>query len=431
MTENWVRRALERKRDGEPIDSATWHDLIAGYSAGTIDEAPIAALAMACTIRGMEDDEIVALTEAMVESGETIRFALGTPAVDKHSSGGVGDTVSLVAVPIVAACGVPVPKLSGRALGHTGGTLDKLEAIPGVRTDLATADFMAQVERIGCAIAAQSARLVPADKKLYALRDRTGSVPCIGLIAASMVSKKIAAGADGIVFDVKCGRGAFMKTRADARALAEQLVALCGRFGRRASALISDMNEPLASRVGTGLEAIEARDVLRGTARDPRFDELVLIVCDEMLRVSGRDDGYERARAAIVDGSAYERFVWMIEAQGGTRAALEALVPAEPRTFVCAERDGFVTGIDAVAIGEAARDLVLASGSLAGVHLIARTGTPVVAGEPLAEIHGDPGFAPRIAAAYALGDRAPAPIDLVAAIVRDAAGSRASNAVAG
>jgi len=431
MTENWLRRALERKRDGEPIDSATWHALIAGYAAGTIDEAPIAALAMACTIRGMAGDEIVALTEAMVDSGETLRFSLGTPVVDKHSSGGVGDTVSLVAVPVVAACGVPVAKLSGRALGHTGGTLDKLEAIPGVRTNLSAADFIAQVERIGCAIAAQSERLVPADKKLYALRDRTGTVPCVGLIAASMVSKKIAAGADAIVFDVKCGRGAFMKSRADALALAEQLVALCARFGRRSSALISDMNEPLAARVGTGLEAIEARDVLRGSARDPRFDELVLLVCDEMLRVSGRDDGYERARAAIVDGSAYEKFVELIEAQGGTRAALEALVPAEPRTIVRAERDGVVTGIDAVAIGETARDLVLASGPTAGVRIIARTGTAVAAGAPLAEIAGDAVFAARVAAAYALGDQAPAPIDLVAAIVRDASASPASNALAG
>jgi len=431
MTENWVRRALEGKRDGQPIDSATWHNLIAGYAAGTIDEAPIAALAMACTIRGMEDDEIVALTEAMVASGETLYYDLDTPVVDKHSSGGVGDTVSLVAVPIVAACGVPVAKLSGRALGHTGGTLDKLEAIPGVRTDLSSEEFVAQVERIGCAIAAQSDRLVPADKKLYALRDRTGTVPCIGLIAASMVSKKIAAGADGIVFDVKCGRGAFMKSRADAFALAERLVALCGHFGRRASALISDMNEPLASRVGTGLEAILARDVLRGVIRDPRFDDLVLLVCDEMLRVAGRDDGHERARAAIVGGSAYERFVALIEAQGGSRAALEALAPAESLTLVRAERDGIVTGIDAVAIGEAARDLVAASGPTAGVRIVARTGSAVKAGDPLAEIAGDASLAPRVAAAYALGDAAPAPIELVAATIRDAAGSPASNAIAG
>jgi len=431
MTENWVRRALERKRDGGAIDSATWHDLIAGYAVGTIDEAPIAALAMACTIRGMADDETVALTEAMVASGETLYFDLDSPVVDKHSSGGVGDTVTLVAVPIVAACGVPVAKLSGRALGHTGGTLDKLEAIPGVRTDLSSEDFVAQVERIGCAIAAQSDRLVPADKKLYALRDRTGTVPCIGLIAASMVSKKIAAGADGIVFDVKCGRGAFMKSREDATALAQRLVALCGRFGRRASALISDMDEPLGSRVGTGLEAIEARDTLRGTVHDARFEELVLRVCDEMLRVSGRDDGYERARAAIAGGSAYEHFVALIEAQGGTRAALEALTPAEPLTLVRAPRDGIVTEIDAVAIGEAARDLVAASGPTAGVRIIARSGTAVTAGDPLAEIAGDASIAARVAAAYTLGGTAPPPLDVVAAIVRDAAGSPASNAVAG
>lgn len=428
MTENWVRRAVEKKRDGEALPAQTWRDLIAGYASGAIDEAPIAALAMACTIRGMDEDETVALTEAMVASGETIRFALGTPVVDKHSSGGVGDTVSLVAVPVVAACGVPVAKLSGRALGHTGGTLDKLEAIPGVRTDLSLEAFVAQVERIGCAIAAQSARLVPADRQLYALRDRTATVPCIGLIAASMVSKKIAAGADAIVFDVKCGRGAFMKSRADAFALAERLVALCGRFGRRASALISDMSEPLASRVGTGLEAIEAREVLRGAAEDARFHELVLAVCDEMLRVCGRENGYEHAREALASGAAYERFVALIEAQGGTRAALEGLRAAEPATIVAAPRGGVVDAIDAVAIGEAARDLVLACGPAAGVRILARTGATVAQGAPLAEIFGAPAPAARVAAAFSLGTLAPPPVELIAAVVRDAGGFPVSNA---
>jgi pyrimidine-nucleoside phosphorylase len=226
MDDGWLRRAIEAKRDGGALDAATWARIIAGYVSGDIDDAPMAALAMACAIRGMADEEIVALTDAMIRSGDVLEIHTDGVAVDKHSSGGVGDTVSLIVVPLVAACGVPVAKLSGRALGHTGGTLDKLEAIPGVRTDLSPHEFVAQVERIGCAIAAQSERLVPADRKLYALRDRTGTVPSIGLIAASIVSKKIASGAGAIVFDVKVGSGAFMRTRTDALALAELLVRL-------------------------------------------------------------------------------------------------------------------------------------------------------------------------------------------------------------
>src|SRR3984885_8041687 len=222
MTESWVRRALDIKRTGGVVPASTWERLIDGYVAGTIDEAPIAALLMASAIQGLSPGETQALTEAMIRSGDTITFA--GRAVDKHSTGGVGDSVSMIVVPIVAACGVAVAKLSGHALGHTGGTLDKLEAIPGVRTDLSPAALVAQVERIGCAIGAQSDRLVPADRKLYALRDRTATVPSVGLIAASIVSKKIAGGASAIVFDVKTGAGAFMSTLEQARELAVAMV---------------------------------------------------------------------------------------------------------------------------------------------------------------------------------------------------------------
>jgi len=422
MDDGWLRRALETKRDGDPLDAGTWHRIIAGYVAGTVDEAPMAALAMACAIRGMDDAETEALTDAMVQSGDVLSFP-GRTVVDKHSSGGVGDTVSLIAVPLVAACGVPVAKLSGRALGHTGGTLDKLEAIPGVRTDLAPAAFVAQIERLGCAIAAQSERLVPADKKLYALRDRTGSVRSIGLIAASIVSKKIAGGAGAIVFDVKAGNGAFMRTLDEARALAETLVRLCGRFGRRASALVSDMEEPLGAAVGSGIEAVEARDFLRGDERDPRLCEAVLAVAHEMLRVGGvaEDAIVPRALDALASGAAYERFVQMIEAQGGTRAALEAVAPHPARRSAVAAQDGFVTAIDAVAIGELARELTVADGPFAGIRIVARVGTPVRRGEVLAQIAGRHTSADAVVQAFRIGERAPAARPLVDTIVRDAA----------
>jgi pyrimidine-nucleoside phosphorylase len=432
LDDGWLRRALETKRGGGALEAITWQRIIAGYVDGSIDEAPVAALAMAVAIRGMDLAEITALTEAMVASGDVLSYphlARGTlGVVDKHSSGGVGDTVSLIAVPLVAACGVPVAKLSGRALGHTGGTLDKLEAIPGVRTDLSPAEFVAQVETIGCAIAAQSARLVPADQKLYALRDRTGTVPAIGLIAASIVSKKIAGGADAIVFDVKAGRGAFMRTIEDALALSETLVRLVERVGKRASALVSDMEEPLGAAVGTGIEAIEARDFLRGETHDPRLAAGIWPVVHEMLRVAGvaEERIVPQSVGALESGAAYERLVQLIEAQGGTRAALEGITVDPRRATATAPRSGVVTAIDTVAIGELARRLV-AGGPFAGIRIAARVGTPVKAGEVLAEVAGPGVEVAEVARAFTVGEVARAPRPLVATIVRDARQAAPSN----
>jgi pyrimidine-nucleoside phosphorylase len=422
MDDGWLRRALAAKRDGGALDNETWRRIIAGYVAGEIDDAPVAALAMACAIRGMEAGEIAALTDAMVRSGDVLHFGAGRTVVDKHSSGGVGDTVSLIVVPLVAACGVPVAKLSGRALGHTGGTLDKLEAIPGVRTDLGNEAFVAQVEAIGCAIAAQSERLVPADRKIYALRDRTGTVPSIGLIAASIVSKKIAAGADAIVFDVKAGRGAFMRTVADATVLAQTLVRLAAGFGKRSSALVSDMEEPLGAAVGSGIEAVEARDFLRGDDRDPRLAEAVFAVAHEMLRVGGVAEGEIEARTldALQSGAAYERLGLLVEAQGGTRAALEGIAAHPHRTTATARSGGVVTAIDAAAIGELARDLTVADGPFAGIRIIARVGTPVRAGDALAECAGTSVDPQAVARAFTLGAQAPPARKLVETVVRDA-----------
>ena len=421
--DGWLRRALSAKREGAALDAATWARIINGYVRGAIDDAPVAALAMASAIRGTSDEEIFALTDAMVRSGDVLRYRGGRTVVDKHSSGGVGDTVSLIAVPLVAACGVPVAKLSGRALGHTGGTLDKLEAVPGVRTDLSPDAFVAQVEAIGCAIAAQSDRLVPADKRLYALRDRTGTVPARGLIASSIVSKKIAGGAGAIVFDVKAGRGAFMRTVGEARELAETLVRLAARFGRRASALVSDMEEPLGAAVGSGIEAVEARDFLRGDERDPRLAEAVFAVAHEMLRVGGlsEHDVESRALDALQSGAAYERLGALVEAQGGARDALDRIAAHPHRTTATAPRDGVVSAIDAVAVGELARDLVAADGPFAGIRIVARLGTPVRRGDVLAECAGPSADPHRVASAFTLGPSPPPPRPLVASVVRDSA----------
>jgi len=421
--DGWLRRALSAKREGSALDARTWSRIVDGYVHGAIDDAPVAALAMACAIRGMTDEEIFALTDAMVRSGDVLRYGGGRTVVDKHSSGGVGDTVSLIAVPLVAACGVPVAKLSGRALGHTGGTLDKLEAIPGVRTDLAPEAFVAQVETIGCAIAAQSERLVPADKQLYALRDRTGTVPARGLIASSIVSKKIAGGAGAIVFDVKAGRGAFMRTAGEALELAETLVRLAARFGRRASALVSDMEEPLGAAVGSGIEAVEARDFLRDDERDPRLAEAVFAVAHEMLRVGGLTEHEVESRALdrLQSGAAYERLAQLVEAQGGTRAALDRIAAHPHRSTATAPHDGFVVGIDAVAVGELARELVAADGPFAGIRIVARAGTPVRGGDVLAECAGPSADPRRVASAFTLGPSPPPPRALIAGLVRDSA----------
>ena len=392
-----MRRAIARKRDGDDLGGALWHDIVAGYLAGACDDAQMAALLMACVIRGLSPAETEALTRAFVASGETLD-APDPRTVDKHSSGGVADTATLAVVPLVAACGVPVAKLSGRALGHTGGTLDKLEALPGLRVDLEPERFFAIVADVGCAIAAQSARLVPADKRVYALRDRTSTVPSPGLIAASIVSKKIAGGAHGFVFDVKCGNGAFVADPAAAADLAETLVRLTCAFGRRAHAFVTDMNEPLGRAIGTGLELIAARDLLRGDgdAGDDRLRALVVRIACAMLALAepSRDasdvrDDDARVRDALASGRAFETFERMLVAQGAAVHDLSALAPHGTRADVVADRSGLVAAIDTVALGECARDLVAAHGPGAGIVVRVRLGDALVAGAPLATVYGD------------------------------------------
>jgi pyrimidine-nucleoside phosphorylase len=389
---------IERKRDGHELGGEELVELILAYARGDVPDYQLAAFCMAVYFRGLSSAETFALTDAMVRSGETIDVgaALGRRVVDKHSTGGVGDKTSIAVGPIVAACGVPFGKMSGRGLGHTGGTLDKLESIPGFRVELPTDAFLAQVRDIGIAIVGQTADLVPADKKLYALRDVTATVDNVSLIAASIMSKKLAAGADAIVLDVKVGDGAFMKTLEDAEVLGEAMLALGQRAGRDVVCLLTDMDQPLGAAVGNALEIREAVATLRGEG-PPDFHELVIDAVAHLLALSdlGVDlgEGRRRAETAVQDGSALAAYERWIRAQGGDPA--EAALPTAPVVReVRAPRSGYVAGLAALPVGIAA--LRLGAGRrtkddpidhAVGVVCRRKRGDAVAEGEPLAEIH--------------------------------------------
>jgi len=414
---------IRRKRDGEDLAAGEIGELVLAYARGDVPDYQLAAFCMAVYFRGLNGAETFALTDAMIRSGETIELGreIGRKVVDKHSTGGVGDKTSLAVGPIVAACGVPFGKMSGRGLGHTGGTLDKLESIPGFRVELTTEEFLRQVREVGLAIIGQSANLVPADKLLYALRDVTATVDNISLIAASIMSKKIAAGADAIVLDVKVGDGAFMKTIEDARELAQMMLELGRHAGREVACVLTDMDQPLGQTVGNALEIRETIATLRG-AGPPDFTELVLSACAHLLAFSDLDldeeAGRERASAAVQDGSALAMYERWIAAQGGDPAE-EALPTAPVVREVAAETGGFVRAIGAVAVGMAA--LRLGAGRrtkeeridhAVGVRCLKKRGDAVTADEVLAEIHArDDESAGRacaeVLAAYAVGDEAP------------------------
>src|SRR6476469_3553291 len=306
---------IERKRDGGELSAEEWNELMLGYARDEVPDYQLAALAMAIFFRGLTPRETYDLTNAMIATGDTVDLhsALGRKVVDKHSTGGVGDKTSIAVGPIVAACGVPFAKMSGRGLGHTGGTLDKLESIPGFRVELSTEELVAQVRDAGMAIVGAGADLVPADKRLYALRDVTATVDIVPLIASSIMSKKLAAGAQAIVLDVKVGDGAFMRTLDDARVLAEQMRDIGTMAGREVTCLLTDMDQPLGRAVGNALEVDEARDTVRGDGPED-FTELVLDASARLLAYSDLgidvEEGRCRAEAAVQDGSAldlYER----------------------------------------------------------------------------------------------------------------------------
>jgi pyrimidine-nucleoside phosphorylase len=414
---------IERKRDGGELSAGELDGLMLGYARDEIPDYQLAAWLMAVFFRGLTSAETHALTEALIKTGETLdlRSALGRKVVDKHSTGGVGDKTSIAVGPIVAACGVPFAKMSGRGLGHTGGTLDKLESIPGFRVDLSTDEFVAQVRDAGMAIIGASANLVPADKKLYALRDVTATVDNYSLIAASIMSKKIAGGAEAIVLDVKVGDGAFMKTLEDAQALAEAMLDLGGRSGRNVVCLLTDMDWPLGRAVGNALEIREAIATLRGEG-PPDFVELVLAATARLLEVSDlgvdEDEARSRAEEAIAGGSALAAYERWIRAQGGDPD--EAALPTAPEVReLRAARAGYVSELGAVRVGQAA--LHLGAGRQAkddlidhavGIVCLRKPGDHVVEGETLAELHARSEDAAteaahELEAAYVIADEQP------------------------
>jgi pyrimidine-nucleoside phosphorylase len=420
---------IRRKRDGERIQPDELAELVLAYARGDVPDYQMAAFCMAVFFTGLDGTETFALTDAMIRSGETIELgaALGRKVVDKHSTGGVGDKTSLAVGPIVAACGVPFGKMSGRGLGHTGGTLDKLESIPGFRVELTTEEFVEQVRRVGLAIIGQTANLVPADKLLYALRDVTATVDNVSLIAASIMSKKIAAGADAIVLDVKVGDGAFMKTLEDARELAGLMLELGKHAGREVVCVLTDMDQPLGQAVGNALEIRETIATLRGQG-PPDFTELVLGASAHLLALSdlGIDEttARERAAAAVNDGSALERYERWIGAQGGDPA--ESALPSAPVVReVAVDSSGYVEAIGAVDIGLAA--LRLGAGRQAkdqdidhavGIRCLKKRGDGVAEGEAIAEVHARTDEAARhaeaeVLAAYEFGEDPPPPRPIV------------------
>ncbi len=398
-----MNEIIEKKREGLPLTKEEITFFVNGYTDGSIPDYQVSALLMAIYFQDMNDEERANLTMAMVNSGEQIDLsAIDGIKVDKHSTGGVGDTTTLVLGPLVAACGVPVAKMSGRGLGHTGGTIDKLEAIEGFHVELSSEDFVKQVNELKLAVIGQSGNLTPADKKLYALRDVTATVSSIPLIASSIMSKKIAAGAGAIVLDVKTGDGAFMKTTEDARELAKAMVQIGNSVGRKTMAIISDMSQPLGRAIGNSLEVIEAIDTLKGNGPED-LTELCLTLGSQMVVVGGKASTLDEARAmlenVIKDGSALEIFKQFIKWQGGNEAVVDdvSLLPqAEFKIEVSATTSGYITFMEADEIGTAA--MLLGAGRATkesvidlavGIMLNKKVGDYVEQGDSIATIYAN------------------------------------------
>lgn len=388
------------KRDGKAIDPSVIRSLVDAYTAGHLPDYQMSAFLMAAFINGLDDDESWALTEAMLESGETVDLSsVDGIKVDKHSTGGVGDKISLVLAPVVAACGVPVPMISGRGLGHSGGTLDKLESIPGFRTDLSLDEFRSQIDRIGVSMIGQTDEIAPADRMLYALRDVTGTVEYAPFITASIMSKKLAEGIDALVLDVKCGRGAFMQERAAAEELAHMIVAVGARFGKPTVAILTRMEAPLGYAVGNWPEVREAIRCLKGEDV-PDVTALTLKLSGEMLALGGvvdtPEEGEERAADAIDSGLAYEKLADLVLAQGGDPWALDVDRPHHVTEIEVRYTDGpsgYVSAIDSRTIGYLAVDLGAGRRTIAervdpgaGIVFAKRVGDEIRPGDLLATL---------------------------------------------
>jgi len=427
---------IVKKRDGGTLSKHEIDFFVQGYARGEIPDYQAAAWAMAVLLNGMVRQETIDLTLSMSASGETLDLHDVAPiVVDKHSTGGVGDKTTIAVAPMVAACGLAVGKMSGRGLGFSGGTLDKLEAIPGYRVDLDVEQFKAQLSRVGIVVSGQTKRLAPADGKLYALRDVTGTVPSLSLIASSIMSKKIAAGADAIVLDVKTGRGAFMKTLDEAEQLAGIMVDIGKGIGRRVSAVISDMNQPLGRAVGNALETAEAVDTLRGKG-PADFLEHCLAIGEQMLILGDRAADALQARAlllaALESGRAFDKLIAWIKAQGGDVSVLgdpPSMSAASIVRPVLSPCDGTISAIDAMEVGLAAVELGAGRAKkddpidhAVGIVLDAKVGDHVSVGDNLFTVHANDvsryeAVRDRVLAAYAWADQKVAPLPLVYRVI--------------
>jgi pyrimidine-nucleoside phosphorylase len=427
-----VHRLIERKRDGGRLDPSEWRDLVNAYTKGDVADYQMSAFLMACFLRGLDHEETAALTEAMLASGERLELAsIGKPRIDKHSIGGVGDKVSLVLAPLIAVLGVAVPMVSGRGLGHTGGTLDKLESIPGMRTNLSLARARAQLEELGCVMMGQTTEIAPADRKLYALRDATATVESIPLIASSIMSKKLAEDLTGLVIDIKRGSGAFLTSFEQEVALANEMISLGDSHGCPVVALVTAMDRPLGRACGNALEVEEAIAALKGEGPDDLV-EVTLALGAEMLVLAGvaRDTDAARSdmRGALSSGQAANRFRQIIERQGGNPGVLDdpSLLPqAEACELYLAPRSGFVARVEPRAVG---RGIIALGGgrshmadtvdAAVGFVITVKPGDQVQSGEPMASIYArnkDGILAGRAAldVAITVADEAEPPLKLV------------------
>ena len=381
------------KRSGKEHSREELGEFLGGYLDGSIADYQIAAWLMAVCFQGMTERETADLTELMAASGDALDLSSLTYTVDKHSTGGVGDKTSLVLAPLLAEAGATVAKMSGRGLGHTGGTVDKLESIPGFRSELSDVEFLRQAQEIGVVVSGQSKEMAPLDGLLYSLRDATGTVESLPLIASSIMSKKLAGGAAAIVLDVKVGSGAFLRTPDDARRLARTMIAIGGHAGRKVRAVLTGMEQPLGNAVGNAVEVREAIDCLRGEG-PADLAELCVVLAEQVLAAAGLGTSQEELKSLLADGAAFERFVSWIEAQGGDSTALDRLEVASGRLVVEAPSDGVVTSVEALSVGSAVG--LLGGGRSrkgesidhgVGAILHAKVGDSVAAGDPLVTLH--------------------------------------------
>ncbi len=418
-------QVIAKKRDGGELDEQEIADFVAQYVCGDIPDYQMSALAMAICIQGMTPGETAVLTREMLGSGQRISWTEGAPIVDKHSTGGLGDKVSLVLAPLLACCDLRVPMISGRGLGITGGTLDKLESIPGFRTDLTISEIQRQTNQVGCVICAATDDLAPADRKLYALRDVTGTVESIALITASILSKKLAESLDSLVMDVKFGSGAFMRSIEQAHGLAESLVKVGCRMGTKTIALLTDMNQPVGRMVGNALEVDEAVQSLQGEGPDDLW-RLTLALATELLLSSGRvahaAEAEQLLGSKVEDGSALEKFREMVRAQGGD---LDATRRVAPTRDITASRTGCLTSVDGVMLGQAV--IELGGGRMrlgdpidhsVGFEMLVRIGDHINQGDPLVRVYAAPASVDQVQAnvtrALAIDDANTGPQALIA-----------------